>query len=200
MSATPSSIRNQLKKRKVIKQNISKMKKTGELSARKRDNSQIISQKKIKELAIRWNKDILYQSTWLQKLLGKLTKNGKKAQAEKVIKALLTEINQICRGNPHVIFHEVLENLRPALTIVVRRVGRRFYQVPVPLKTLRQYTIALNWIVETIKLRQRSKIEAVLLEEFLSAYFFQKSETLKKKEQLSQLVIKNRAFNHYRWI
>jgi hypothetical protein len=53
MSATPSSIRNQLKKRKVIKQNISKMKKTGELSARKRDNSQIISQKKIKELAIR---------------------------------------------------------------------------------------------------------------------------------------------------
>jgi len=125
-------------------------------------------------------------------------KAGKKGKAEQIVTRFLIDLNQICLGNPHVIFHEVLENLKPALTVVTRRVGRRYYQVPVPVKTLRQYTIALSWIVAAVKENRRINASQVLTEEFVGAYFFKESEALRKKEQLYQTVIKNRAFNHYR--
>jgi small subunit ribosomal protein S7 len=77
-------------------------------------------------------------------LIGKITKHGKRAKAEKIVFSCLAEINQICRGYPQIIFYEVLNKLKPTLTIVVKRKGRRFYQVPVPVKTIRQYIMALN--------------------------------------------------------
>jgi hypothetical protein len=39
-----------------------------------------------------------------------------------------------------------------------------------------------------------------LAEELLNTYFLRRSESLRQKEQLYQTVIKNRAFNHYRWV
>jgi small subunit ribosomal protein S7 len=89
-------------------------------------------------------KDMLYQSVWIVKLTNKLMKNGKKGRAEKQMLDFLTNLNQICRGHPHLIFHEVMEQLKPVLTTVVRRVGRRYYQVPVPVKALRQSAIVLG--------------------------------------------------------
>jgi len=73
-----------------------------------------------------------------------LTTSGKKTQAEKIMLDCLTHLNQASRGNVLLIVHEAIELLRPSLAIVVRRIGRRYYQVPVPLKIRRQHTMALN--------------------------------------------------------
>jgi small subunit ribosomal protein S7 len=125
---------------------------------------------------------------------------GKKTHAEKIVLDFLTKLNQACQGKPNIVFHEVIEALRPSLTIVVRRIGRRYYQVPVPIITLRQYTVALNWLLNVVKANPRNRAAEVLCDEFVSTYFLKKSEALRQKEQLYQTVIKNRAFNHYRWV
>jgi small subunit ribosomal protein S7 len=163
-------------------------------------NLSALGRRKIYALSTKWNKDLFYRSIWVNKLMKKIMTHGKKSQTEKVLAAFLKEVNQICHGRPDVIFHAVLEGLRPALTVVLRRVGRRFYQIPVPIKSLRQYSLVLKWLYEATKNRERAPIHTTLTEEFINAYFFRKSEAFRKKEQLAQLVIKNRAFDHYRWI
>lgn len=112
----------------------------------------------------------------------------------------LTYLNQASRGNVLLIIHEAVELLRPSLAIVVRRIGRRYYQVPVPLKTQRQHTMALNWLLTVVKGNTRKVAAETLAEELISTYFLKRSESLRQKEQLYQTVIKNRAFNHYRWV
>ena len=159
-----------------------------------------LGQRPIRQLNISWPADTLYRSIWIAKLINKLTTSGKKTQAEKIMLDCLTHVNQASRGNVLLIVHEAIELLRPSLAIVVRRIGRRYYQVPVPLKIRRQHTMALNWLLTVVKGNSKAIAAETLAEELLNTYFLKRSESLRQKEQLYQTVIKNRAFNHYRWV
>lgn len=159
-----------------------------------------LGQRPIRQLNISWPADTLYRSIWIAKLINKLTTSGKKTQAEKIMLDCLTHLNQASRGNVLLIVHEAIELLRPSLAIVVRRIGRRYYQVPVPLKIRRQHTMALNWLLTVVKGNSKAIAAETLAEELLNTYFLKRSESLRQKEQLYQTVIKNRAFNHYRWV
>lgn len=159
-----------------------------------------LGQRPIRQLNISWPADTLYRSIWIAKLINKLTNSGKKTQAEKIMLDCLTHLNQASRGNVLLIIHEAIERLRPSLAIVVRRIGRRYYQVPVPLKIRRQHTMALNWLLTVVKGNSKAIAAETLAEELLNTYFLKRSESLRQKEQLYQTVIKNRAFNHYRWV
>lgn len=76
--------------------------------------------------------------------MNKFIKSGKKSIAEKMLLNLLVRINQTSNGNSVLLFHEALERIKPVLTVVIRRVGRRFYEVPVPLDPVKQYKFALR--------------------------------------------------------
>jgi len=71
-------------------------------------------------------------------------RHGKKGIAEKILVKMLTILNQQGKGNAFLIFHQALNQIRPVLTVIPRRVGRRIYQVPVPLERKKQYKLALK--------------------------------------------------------
>ena len=99
-----------------------------------------------KKLWLNWGRDIFFQSVWLNKLQNRLMRHGKKGIAEKILVKMLTILNQQGKGNAFLIFHQALNQIRPVLTVIPRRVGRRIYQVPVPLERKKQYKLALKWI------------------------------------------------------
>lgn len=70
--------------------------------------------------------------------------HGKKGISEKIMIKMLTTVNQKVGGNALLVFHQALSQIKPVLTVISRRVGRRIYQVPVPLATLKQYKTALK--------------------------------------------------------
>lgn len=81
--------------------------------------------------------------------MNKRRRQGKKGKAERIILERLTLVNRKLgtkrtNGNALLIFHQALNQLRPVLTLVSRRIGRRFYQIPVPLPTFKQYKLALK--------------------------------------------------------
>jgi small subunit ribosomal protein S7 len=76
--------------------------------------------------------------------MNKTMSRGKKGLAEKTIIQFLTITNQQVSGNSLLIFHQALNQLKPVLTVISRRIGRRIYQVPVPLETLKQYKTSLK--------------------------------------------------------
>lgn len=71
-------------------------------------------------------------------------RSGKKGHAEKILLSALTRINQRSHRNALILFHTAIEKLKPVLSIVLRRVGRRIYEVPVPVYDMKQYKIALR--------------------------------------------------------
>ena len=78
-------------------------------------------------------------------LQNKLMHDGRKGMAEKVFLRMIKELNHYDHeGNGFKFFYVALERLKPALTLVIRRVGRNYYSVPVPLKATQQYKMAFQ--------------------------------------------------------
>lgn len=147
------------------------------LPNQKEKKEKIFGKRRIRTLKIQRSRDVLYSSVWVQKLTNKLMKAGKKTQAERIMLTFVTKLNQISQGKGSLVFHEVIEMLRPTLSIVLRRKGRRYYQVPVPIPTVRQRVIAFRWLIETLKENPQRKASDVLLEEFIGIYYLRQSET-----------------------
>ena len=78
-------------------------------------------------------------------LQNKLMHGGRKGRAEKIFLKVMKELNHYDpEGNGFKLFYMALERLKPALTTVLRRVGRNYYSVPVPLKATQQYKMAFQ--------------------------------------------------------
>jgi hypothetical protein len=78
-------------------------------------------------------------------LQNKLMHDGRKGMAEKILHKVMKELNNYDpEGNGFKLLYVALERLKPALTTVIRRVGRNYYSVPVPLKATQQYKMAFQ--------------------------------------------------------
>jgi ribosomal protein S7 len=78
-------------------------------------------------------------------LQNKLMHAGRKGIAEKIFLKVMKELNHYDpEGDGFKLFYVALERLKPALTTVIRRVGRNYYFVPVPLKATQQYKMAFQ--------------------------------------------------------
>jgi hypothetical protein len=78
-------------------------------------------------------------------LQNKLMHDGRKGPAEKVFWKTVQELNRFSpERSGYALFYMALDRLKPALATVVRRVGRNYYQVPVPIQSRRQYKMAFQ--------------------------------------------------------
>ena len=137
----------------------------------------------------------------LLKLQNKLMYDGRKGVAEKIFLKVVKELNQYApQRNGSKLFYIALERLKPTLTTVMRRVGRNYYSVPVPLKATQQYKMAFQWLLEAARKNTHLPLHLSLAEEVLAVVSSQQSEASKKKEALYRSVITNRAYSHYRWV
>ena len=134
-------------------------------------------------------------------LQNKLMHDGRKGMAGKIFLKVVSELNHYDpAGNGFKLFYVALERLKPALTTVMRRVGRNYYSVPVPLKATQQYKMAFQWLLEAAWKNTQTPFHLSFAEEVLAVVSSQPSEALKKKEALYRSVVNNRAYSHYRWV
>jgi small subunit ribosomal protein S7 len=134
-------------------------------------------------------------------LQNKLMHDGRRGPAEKIFFKTLGELNRYNKKKVgYALFYKALERLKPALVTVVRRVGRNYYNVPVPIQGSRQYKIAFQWLLEVAKKNSRVPLYRGLADEIIAIISSSPSDALKKKEAMYRSVITNRAYSHYRWI
>ncbi|MCZ6848443.1 MAG: 30S ribosomal protein S7, partial [Alphaproteobacteria bacterium] len=65
------------------------------------------------------------------KFMNSLMLDGKKSVAEKIVYGAFESIAGKAGGDPVKVFHEALENVKPAIEVRSRRVGGATYQIPV---------------------------------------------------------------------
>ena len=95
-------------------------------------------------------------------------------------------------------FHEALDNVKPAVEVRSRRVGGATYQVPVEVRTERRQALAIRWLIDASRKRGEHTMEDRLSNELLDAVN-NRGAAVKKREDTHRMAEANKAFSHYRW-
>ena len=142
--------------------------------------------------------DPVYKSTIIPKLVNSIMYDGKKTIAEKIVYDAISKIKSKAKEEPINVFNEAINNIKPTVEVRSRRVGGATYQVPVEVRSDRQLSLALRWLVESSRKRNERTMAERLANELLDASN-EKGATFKKKEDIYKMAEANKAFAHYRW-
>ena len=142
--------------------------------------------------------DAKYGDRVVTKFMNNLMVDGKKSVAEKIVYNAFIRIETKLKKEPVEIFHEALDNVKPALEVRSRRVGGATYQVPVEVRPERREALAIRWVIAAAKSRNENTMEERLAGELLDAVNGRGS-AVKKREDTHKMADANKAFSHYRW-
>ena len=142
--------------------------------------------------------DAKYGSLTLAKFINFVMYDGKKTAAEKIIYTALDNIKNKTKLDPLKVFTDAINNIRPNLEVMSRRVGGATYQVPVEVKSKRSETLALRWLLEASRKRKNKTMSEKLFNEVMDASQ-RKGAAIKKREDTHKMAESNKAFAHYRW-
>ena len=136
----------------------------------------------------------------LTRFMNALMYDGKKSAAEGIVYGALESLRK--RGgkeaDPIRMFHEALDNVKPAVEVRSRRVGGATYQVPVEVRTDRRQALAIRWLIDSSRKRGEHTMEERLSNELLDAVN-NRGSAVKKREDTHRMAEANKAFSHYRW-
>jgi small subunit ribosomal protein S7 len=134
----------------------------------------------------------------LTKFMNSLMVHGKKSVAEKTLYGALDRMEEKARQDPVQIFHQALDNVKPAIEVRSRRVGGATYQVPVEVRADRSQALAIRWLIAAARSRSENTMVERLSGELLDAAN-SRGNSVKKREDTHRMAEANRAFSHYRW-
>ncbi|MGO8951781.1 MAG: 30S ribosomal protein S7 [Rhodomicrobium sp.] len=142
--------------------------------------------------------DPKYGDLVITKFMNSLMFEGKKSAAETIVYGALGRIEQKAKRDGLELFHEALNNVKPAIEVRSRRVGGATYQVPVEVRNDRRQALAIRWIITAARARNENTMEERLSGELLDAAN-NRGTAVKKREDTHKMAEANRAFSHYRW-
>jgi small subunit ribosomal protein S7 len=142
--------------------------------------------------------DPVYGSPVVTQLVSKILMDGKKQTAQRIVYSALEGAREKTGTDPVVTLKRALDNIRPSLEVRSRRVGGATYQVPVEVRTPRQTTLALRWLVQYSQARREKTMAERLMNEILDASNGL-GAAVKRREDTHKMAESNKAFAHYRW-
>jgi len=142
--------------------------------------------------------DPQYGDLVLSKFMNNLMLDGKKSVAERIVYGALETVQARSKNDPVQMFHDALNNVKPAVEVRSRRVGGATYQVPVEVRTERAQALAIRWLITAARGRAETTMAARLSGELLDAAN-NRGNAVKKREDTHRMADANRAFSHYRW-
>jgi small subunit ribosomal protein S7 len=142
--------------------------------------------------------DPVYGSPVVTQLVSKILQDGKKQTAQRIVYTALEGAREKTGTDPVVTLKRALDNIRPSLEVRSRRVGGATYQVPVEVRTPRQTTLALRWLVQYSQARREKTMAERLMNEILDASNGL-GAAVKRREDTHKMAESNKAFAHYRW-
>jgi len=142
--------------------------------------------------------DAKFGDTVIAKFINSVMQQGKKSTAERIVYGALDRISEKSGQDPVKLFHEAVDNIKPAVEVRSRRVGGATYQVPVEVRPDRRQALAFRWLVSFARSRSESTMVDRLSGELLDASQ-NRGGAVKKREDTHRMAEANKAFSHYRW-
>ena len=142
--------------------------------------------------------DAKYGDRVLSKFMNNLMLDGKKSVAERIVYGALDRVEDKMKKAPVEVFHEALDNIKPAVEVRSRRVGGATYQVPVEVRPERREALAIRWLINASRARNENTMEERLSGELMDAVNG-RGTAVKKREDTHKMADATKAFSHYRW-
>jgi len=146
--------------------------------------------------------DSTYQSVLVSKIVNYVMLDGKKNVARQQTHQALDLVHQ---QNPKKDTIELLDlaldNIKPRVEVRPRRIGGAVYQVPSLLRTHRQNSLAIRWLVQSARRRPNKQFHTFaqkLAAEILDA-LQNKGEAVAKRVEVERMAEANKAFSHLKW-
>ncbi|WP_439598528.1 30S ribosomal protein S7 [Falsiroseomonas sp.] len=136
----------------------------------------------------------------LSRFMNVLMYDGKKSTAEGIVYAAMDTLRRRGGANadPLSVFHQAMDNVKPAVEVRSRRVGGATYQVPVEVRPERRQALAIRWLIDSARKRGEHTMEDRLSAELMDAAN-NRGSAVKKREDTHRMAEANKAFSHYRW-
>lgn len=142
--------------------------------------------------------DAKFGDVVIAKFINSVMQQGKKSTAERIVYGALDKISDKTGQDPVKMFHEAVENIKPAVEVRSRRVGGATYQVPVEVRPDRRQALAFRWLVSFARSRSETTMVDRLSGELMDASA-NRGGAVKKREDTHRMAEANKAFSHYRW-
>ncbi len=134
----------------------------------------------------------------LTKFMNSLMLDGKKSVAERIVYGAFDRVENRAKTDALPLFHEALDNVKPAIEVRSRRVGGATYQVPVEVRSERAQALAIRWLIAAARNRNETTMVDRLSGELMDAAN-NRGAAVKKREDTHKMAEANKAFSHYRW-
>lgn len=145
--------------------------------------------------------DPKYGSVKIAKLINRAMRDGKKTKAQKQVYAALEQVAEKLKKEPAEVLDMVVQAITPQMEVRSRRVGGAAYQVPMPVRGRRGFSLALRWLV--IEANKRPNKMYHTFGEKLAAEMLDALEntggSIQRKETSHRMAEANKAFSHFRW-
>ncbi|KKL52167.1 hypothetical protein LCGC14_2288200 [marine sediment metagenome] len=142
--------------------------------------------------------DAKYNNVWVQTLINKIMKRGKKGTAERIMYKALEMAGERTKDEPVQVLETAIRNVMPTLEVRPRRVGGATYQIPLEVRPSRRLSLSMRWILAAARARQGRPMVERLAAELVDAYREQ-GTAIKRRDDTHRMAEANKAFVHYRW-
>jgi small subunit ribosomal protein S7 len=133
------------------------------------------------------------------KFINCLMHDGKKSTAQRVFYGALEIIQKKVQGTePIDVFLQALENVKPSIEVRSKRVGGAAYQVPMQVSRNRQQSLAIRWVLTSVREKKGRPTHEKLAEELIAA-FNREGAAMSKRENVHRMADANKAFAHFAW-
>ena len=110
--------------------------------------------------------DPIYNSKVVAKLINTIMIDGKKGTAQTIVYDAFEQVKEKTKKEPLEVFEACLENIKPELEVMSRRVGGSNYQVPIEVSPVRSQALAIRWLVKFSRERGGKGMAENLASEF----------------------------------
>jgi len=143
--------------------------------------------------------DPLYGSLLASKFINCLMKDGKKSVAQGVFYRALDIVGKkITEVEPIEVFNRALENIKPAVEVRSKRVGGAAYQVPMQVNRNRQQSLAIRWLLQSVREKKGRATHEKLADEIIAASK-REGAAVTKRDNVHRMADANKAFAHFAW-
>ncbi|MDI3504091.1 MAG: small subunit ribosomal protein [Candidatus Cloacimonadota bacterium] len=142
--------------------------------------------------------DPVYNDVVLTKFMNCLMVKGKKSLAEKIVYGAFDIIKEKTKQEPLEVFKNAIENVRPLVKVVSRRVGGSNYQIPKEVNDKNGQALAFRWIISYARARSEKTMTEKLAAELIAASK-KEGASIKRREDTHKMAESNKAFAHLRW-
>ncbi len=143
--------------------------------------------------------DTKYNSKLAQKFINTMIWRGKKSVAQKIFYDAMSIVEKrVKEVGPLELFETAVNNVKPYVEVRSKRVGGASYQVPMPVNSKRQQSLAFRWIIASARGKKGKPMCDKLAIELIDAYNKQ-GGAITTRENIHKMAEANKAFAHFAW-